>query len=48
MFGTTLGHNNATVADPRYLTMITRGLLWSCDKLNDQYLKPAKQVLLEK
>jgi type 1 glutamine amidotransferase len=48
VFGTTLGHNNATVADPRYLTMITRGLLWSVDKLNDQYLKPAKQVMLEK
>jgi type 1 glutamine amidotransferase len=48
VFGTTLGHNNATVADERYLTMITRGLLWSVDKLNDQYLKPAKQVLLEK
>lgn len=48
VFGTTLGHNNATVADARYLTMVTRGLLWSVDKLNDQYLKPAKQVLLEK
>jgi len=48
VFGTTLGHNNATVGDPRYLTMITRGLLWSLDKLNDQYLKPAKQVMLEK
>ena len=48
VFGTTLGHNNATVADAKYLTLITRGLLWSVDKLNDQYLKPAKQVLLEK
>jgi type 1 glutamine amidotransferase len=48
VFGTTLGHNNATVGDPRYLTMITRGLLWSVDKLNDQYLKASKQVLLEK
>ena len=48
VFGTTLGHNNATVADAKYLTLITRGLLWSVDKLNDQYLKPAKQVLIEK
>ncbi len=48
VFGTTLGHNNATVADAKYLTLITRGLLWSCDKLNDQYLKPAKSVLIEK
>lgn len=42
VFSTTLGHNNDTVGDPRYLDMVTRGLLWSCDKLNDQYLKPKK------
>ena len=40
VFATTLGHNNATVEDPRYLDLVTRGLLWSCDKLNDSYLKP--------
>jgi type 1 glutamine amidotransferase len=40
VFGTTLGHNNQTVQDSRYLDLVTRGLLWSCDKLNDQYLKP--------
>ncbi len=43
VFSTTLGHNNDTVGDPRYLDLVTRGLLWSCDKLNDQYLKPAKK-----
>lgn len=48
VFGTTLGHNNATVGDAKYISLITRGLLWSVDKLNDTYLKPAKQVLLEK
>lgn len=42
VFATTLGHNNETVADPRYLDLVTRGLLWSCGKLNDEYLKPAK------
>jgi type 1 glutamine amidotransferase len=41
VFATTLGHNNQTVADPRYLDLVTRGLLWSCGKLNDNYLKPA-------
>jgi type 1 glutamine amidotransferase len=41
VFATTLGHNDQTVADPRYLDLVTRGLLWSCDKLNDTYLKPA-------
>jgi type 1 glutamine amidotransferase len=41
VFGTTLGHNNETVADPRYLDLVTRGLLWSVDKLDDPYLKTA-------
>ncbi len=41
-FSTTIGHNTATVADPRYLDMVTRGLLWSCNKLNDEHLKPYK------
>ena len=39
VFGTTLGHNNATVGDPRYLDLITRGMLWSLDKLDDKHLK---------
>jgi type 1 glutamine amidotransferase len=41
VWSTTLGHNNETVADARYLDMVTRGLLWSCDQLNETYLKPA-------
>ena len=40
VFSTTLGHNNETVGDDRYLNLVTRGLLWACDKLNDDYLKP--------
>jgi type 1 glutamine amidotransferase len=47
VFATTLGHNNETVSDPRYLDLITRGLLWSLDKLDDAHLKPAKRVLIE-
>jgi putative membrane-bound dehydrogenase-like protein len=39
-FSTTIGHNNDTVADARYLDMLTRGLLWACDKLNASYLTP--------
>lgn len=35
VFSTTLGHNNETVSDPRYLDLITRGLLWTCNKLGD-------------
>jgi type 1 glutamine amidotransferase len=47
VFATTLGHNNETVSDPRYLDLITRGLLWSLDKLDDAHLKPAKKVLID-
>ena len=47
VFATTLGHNNDTVADPRYLDLVTRGLLWSVGKLEPAYLKPAKQVMLD-
>ena len=36
VFSTTIGHNNATVEDARYLDLITRGLLWACGKLDDQ------------
>ena len=35
VFSTTIGHNNATVEDGRYLDLVTRGLLWACDKLDD-------------
>ena len=34
VFSTTIGHNNITVADARYLDLVTRGLLWACDKLD--------------
>ena len=35
VFATTLGHNNQTVADPRYMDLVTRGLLWAADKLGE-------------
>jgi type 1 glutamine amidotransferase len=35
VFGTTLAHNNATMSDPVYLDLLTRGLLWSVNKLDD-------------
>lgn len=35
VFGTTLGHSNATVENDAYLSLLTRGLLWACDKLDD-------------
>ncbi len=47
VFSTTLGHNNATVEDPRYLDLVTRGLLWAVDKLDDHYLKPSADLVAE-
>ncbi|MDY3551694.1 ThuA domain-containing protein [Gemmata sp. JC717] len=46
VFATTLGHNNDTVADAKYLDLVARGLLWSVGKLDDAHLKPAAKVLL--
>jgi putative heme-binding domain-containing protein len=43
VFSTTLGHTTKTVGDARYLDLVTRGLLWSVNKLNPQYLKPASR-----
>lgn len=49
VFGTTLAHANKTFADPVFLDMFTRGLLWACDKLDDSgkpkpgYEAPAKK-----
>jgi type 1 glutamine amidotransferase len=47
VFATTLGHNNTTAEDARYLDLVTRGLLWSVGKLDEAHLKPAKAVLLD-
>jgi type 1 glutamine amidotransferase len=46
VFCTTLGHNNETVGDARYLNLVTRGLLWSLDKLDAEHLKPAKSTMI--
>ena len=43
VFATTIGHNNDTVADARYLNLVTRGLLWSVGKLDDQHFKASDQ-----
>jgi type 1 glutamine amidotransferase len=34
IFGTTIGHNNATVEDSRYLDLVAKGALWAMDKLD--------------
>lgn len=35
VFSTTIGHNNETVSDARYLELVSRGVLWVCKKLDD-------------
>jgi type 1 glutamine amidotransferase len=41
VFGTTIGHYNETMKQEVYLGLVTRGLLWSVDKLGDDG-KPKK------
>jgi type 1 glutamine amidotransferase len=36
VFSTTIGHTNETVADARYLDLVTRGLLWAVGKLDEK------------
>ncbi|MDB6110258.1 MAG: Heme-binding protein [Pedosphaera sp.] len=35
VFGTSLGHGNDTVKDAVYLDLVSRGLLWACNKLDE-------------
>jgi len=35
VFATTIGHNNTTITDARYLDLVTRGLLWVTGKLDE-------------
>ena len=35
VFGTTLGHGTETMQRDVYLDLVTRGLLWACDKLDE-------------
>jgi len=35
IFSTSLGHNNETVADDRYMDLVTRGLLWATGNLGE-------------
>lgn len=35
VFGTTLGHDRHTAGTPEYRQLLANGLLWICDKLDD-------------
>ncbi|MAG92287.1 MAG: heme-binding domain-containing protein [Planctomycetaceae bacterium] len=41
VFGTTIGHYNETMSEPQYLDLVTRGLLWSVDRLDEDSFRPA-------
>ena len=41
VFSTTIGHNNTTVGDPRYIDLLARSLVWACAKPEHDYLKPS-------
>lgn len=40
VLGTTIGHYNEEMADPKFLDMLTRGILWATDKKAEDYLLP--------
>lgn len=40
VFGTTIGHYNSEMADPIFLDMLARGIIWSAGKEEKDYLKP--------
>ena len=40
VFGTTMGHHNETMAAAPWLDMVSRGFLWSMDRLDDKLVKP--------
>lgn len=39
VFGTTVGHYSEEMEDPVFLNYVTRGLLWTVDKLDDDHFK---------
>ena len=47
VFGTSLPHCNVSMETPVYLDLVTRGLLWSVNKLDAAHLHPAAQVMLD-
>jgi putative membrane-bound dehydrogenase-like protein len=44
VFSTSIGHNNVTVADPRYLNLVARGLLWAVKREDIKVAKPKNET----
>ncbi len=47
VFATTIGHYNETMSEPKYLDMLTRGLLWACDKDAEKEFTPSTEKVDE-
>jgi putative membrane-bound dehydrogenase-like protein len=47
VFATTIGHYNETMVEPKYLDMVTRGLLWACDKDIEANFTPSTEKIDE-
>jgi len=47
VFGTSLMHCNVSMESPVYLDLVTRGLLWSVNKLDAAHMHPAAQVMMD-
>ena len=45
IFSTSLGHNNDTVGDDRYLDLVTNGLVWAAGRLGDDGAIPPELAL---
>ena len=45
VFATTIGHYNETMVEPKYLDMVTRGLLWACDKDVEASFTPSTETI---
>lgn len=45
VFATTIGHYNETMVEPKYLDMLTRGLLWACDRKGDEQFTPTTEKI---
>ena len=45
VFSTSLGHNNVTVADPRYLNFVARGILWATKREDWPVAMPQNESL---
>ena len=47
VFATTIGHYNETMSEPKYLDMLTRGLLWACDRDVEKEFTPSTEKIDE-